>query len=101
MHKIFPHTHDGDQISISFDHIEEKDAFQAALEIIRAFLESTEPEEKEGGKEIWKNRKLKTTLQAEVASCKVDQLISILGVRALNVYGKDDVWIVRYAEQVK
>lgn len=97
MPKIFPHTKKGDQISVAFEYEEEINAFNAALNAIKDHLEDPESaKEVEGKKEVFRSLKLRTTLQAEVASNYNREMMEILGIQVLNVFGKNHITIVRY-----
>lgn len=96
-YKIFPETHDGDQISVAFEYEPEKNAFETVLYAIRKHLDQAEPE-KEGGKEVFSDFKLETTLQANVVERYSKPLCKIIGLHVVNIYYKDNIMIVRYTE---
>jgi hypothetical protein len=88
MPKIFPHTADGDQLSVSFDYDEERRAFEKVLENIRDHLEKSGVTEGEVP-----GFKFDTTLQYEVANQHSDIIRKIFSLQTFNVWSKDSVSI--------
>lgn len=100
--KIFPKTHDGDQISVTFRHAEEKNAFESAVAAIRNHIQSPRSKKKKkNGVEVFSDFRLATTLQAEVLQDNTYRAAAkkILGIYLLNLSGRDDVTIVRYVSK--
>lgn len=80
-HKIFPRTASGDQISVTFDYVEEKDAFEAAIRDLKDHIENTPT----------KKFAFSTTLKFEVARDHSHEITQILGLRNLNCWTKCSV----------
>jgi hypothetical protein len=90
-YKIFPHTADGDQISVSFTYVEERDAFNSAIERLRRYIE--EQNILEG--HVENGFEFQTTLQYEAVSCHIGAAMKILGLSLLNAFSKNSVYLAK------
>ncbi|MDP2598244.1 MAG: hypothetical protein Q8P49_00250 [Candidatus Liptonbacteria bacterium] len=91
-YKLFVSTHDGDRIRIGFSYEEERDAFESAVEKIRRRVAKNDPREKEIN-----DFRFDITLEMEVAREHISDIQKILGLRMLNIFSNEAVYILPLA----
>lgn len=88
-HKIFRDTYGGDTIRLIFSHTEDARAFESVERKMHSRIINNEPRE-----ETIRDFQFDTTLEAQVANERIDDLKNILGLQTLNIYHKDSVTII-------
>ena len=96
--KIFPWTFDGDQISITFEYREEKNAFEDVIDRLRVRINKNPANERE--LQI-SDFEFKTTLETEVSSKYFEGIRRVLGLRIFNVLSKNSCVVIPFPNPKK